>query len=360
MRVLISAGEPSGEQHAAAVIEALRARHHPLDAVGVGGTEMARAGVRLLARTEDLSAMGLVEVVRSVPRHGRLLARLCRELRSGAYDLVILVDYPGFHLRVAAEARRAGVPVLYYIAPQLWAWGAWRVSALRARVTRLAVVLPFEEAFFTRQGISTAFVGHPVLDRPLPDRAEARRMLGLDPEQPVLAVFPGSRGTERRRLEDLFRRTAGLLRHDMPELVVVAARPGGVTTAPDGVPAPLALAAADVGLVKSGTVTLEAALAGLPMVVAYRMHPLTFAVARWAVRVPHVSLVNLVAGREVAPEFLQRAASAERLRRALRALWPPDAPPRRRQLEAFDEIRQRLGPPGASGRVAELALELAA
>jgi lipid-A-disaccharide synthase len=359
---LICAGEPSGERHAAAVVEALRARHAPLDAVGVGGAAMARAGVRLLARIDELSAMGLVEVVRTLPRHRRVLATLRRELRTGTYDLAILVDYPGFHLRVAAEATRAGVPVLYYVAPQMWAWGGWRLRALRSRVQRLAVILPFEESFFADRGIPATFVGHPALEHSFPARADARRHLGLDPERPLLALFPGSRRAERQRLDAVFRRAATLLQRDVPELAqVVADRDVADGAAPAGrVPAALALAAADVGLVKSGTTTLEAALAGLPMVVAYRMHPVTFAVARRAVHVPHVSLVNLVAARDVAPEFLQRRATPERLYRALRELLPADAAARRRQLDAFDDVRRRLGTPGASGRVADLALELAA
>lgn len=365
MRVLVSAGEPSGDAHAAEVVAVLRAAGADVEAVG--GPRMAAAGARLVADITGLGAMGLAEAAATVPAHLRLLWRLAKRLHRGCYDLALLVDYPGFHLRLAGTAANAGVPVLYYIAPQLWAWGQWRVDALRARVRRLAVILPFEERFFVQHGIPATFVGHPLIDRPpAPERLRARSLVGVAPSAPLLALFPGSRPAEIRRLWPVFRDAARDLERAVGKLAVaVATTPGGRYPGAAeivrwrGEPAVLQ-AAADAGLCKSGTTTLEAALAGLPMAIAYRMHPLTFALARRAVRVPHVGLVNLLAGRPVVPELLQRAATPEALGRTLLPLLDPESSEVRDQRHAFTAIREALGPPGAAQRVAQLALELAA
>jgi len=364
VKVLVCAGEPSGDRHAAAVVRALRSRIQTIEVVGVGGAALEREGGRLLAHVEELSAMGLAEAAHTLPRHVRLLRALERELQTGGYDLTILVDYPGFHIRVAARAARCGVPVLYYVAPQLWAWGSWRIERLRRSVQRLAVVLPFEETFFSERGIPTTFVGHPLLDREaLPDRSSARRALGLSDSQPVVAVFPGSRPSEVARMLPVFRATVERLGEATEGLTALVAEQAPQTARgtrwADDVDAPLALAAADVGLIKSGTATLEAALAGLPMVVAYRMHPLTFTMARRLVRVPYVSLVNLVTDEPLVPEFLQRRAEPVGLALALQELLT-DPRARNRQLSAFRGLRTRLGTPGAADRVADLAMELAA
>lgn len=365
MRALVSAGEPSGDRHAADVVELLRAEG--TEVAGVGGPRMAAAGAELLAGLDDLSAMGLAEAVGTLPAHLRLLRCLRRRLSDGHYDVAVLVDYPGFHLRVARAAAAAGVPVLYYIAPQLWAWGHWRLSALRACVQRLAVILPFEAPYFAAHGIPTTFVGHPLCDRPPPpDRDAARRLLHVPGAAPLLGLFPGSRAAEVRRLWPVFRDAARWLRGAVPELaVVVAAAPGArypdaaeVVVWP-GDPAVLH-AAADAALCKAGTTTLEAALAGLPLVIAYRMHPVTYAAARRAVRVPYVGLVNLLAGRSVAPELLQAAATPAALGRSVLPLLDRESAAARAQRLAFAEVRDAMGPPGAARRVAELIGDVAA
>ncbi len=365
MRVLVSAGEPSGDAHAAGVVAHLAAAGAQVE--GVGGPRMAAAGARLVTGIDRLAAVGLAESLHTLPAHLRLLRDLRRRLDEGRYDAAVLVDYPGFHLRVAAAARRAGVPVLYYIAPQLWAWGAWRLPALRSRVRHLAVILPFEEPFFSARRIPATFVGHPLLDRPPPpERTWARRLVGAPRQTPLLALFPGSRASEIGRLWPVFRAAARQLRHAIPELsVAVSAIPG---QRHDGVDefirwegdSSVLLAAADAGLCKSGTTTLEAALAGMPLVVAYRMHPLTFQLARWAVGVRHVSLVNLLVESDVTPELLQGAATPDALARAVLPLLDRDGPQARAQRAAFAAIRTALGSPGAAERVARLARELAA
>ncbi len=367
MRVLISAAEASADGPAATVATALRARLPEVEMEGVGGPALDGAGVSLLARMECLSASGLVETLRHAPTHWRLLRELEHRIRRGRYALVVLVDYPGFHLRVAGRAAAARVPVLYYIAPQLWAWGGWRVAALRQRVRELAVILPFEEAFFARHGIRSRFVGHPLLDRPAPpSRVAARTTLGLPEGAPVVALFPGSRRHEIRCHWPLLREAATLLRRAVPaaELVVAgtadAAYPGAGPVRIWRGETDALLAAADAAVTKAGTTTLEAALAGVPMVIAHRTHPLTFATARRLVRVERVGLVNLLGGGDVAPELLQRGATPAGVVRALLPLLDRDGAAASRQRAAFRRIRSMLGEPGAGDRVAELARGLVA
>lgn len=364
-RVYVSAGEPSGDAHAAAVVRALRARLPGVEIEAFGGPLLAAAGATVLDRMEAFSVVGFVEALAKLPAHFRLLARARRAFRTGRYDLVILVDYPGYHLRAAAAAAAAGIPVLYYIAPQLWAWGAGRVGRLAAAVQRLAVILPFEEAFFRERGVAATFVGHPLVDRPPPpSREEARRILGLAPGRPVLGLFPGSRALEVGRLWPTFRDAAAGVVAAVPEVeVVVAGARGAHYPAPGrvrihtGDPA-IVFAAADAGLCKSGTTTLEAAIADAPMVIAYRLNALSFFIARRLLQVQWVGLVNLVAGREVAPEFLQAAATPRALAEAVLPLLDRDGAAARRQREGLALVRERLGLPGAAERVAGLAAEL--
>ena len=369
--VFVSAGEPSGDQHAAALIAALRRAVPGVTVEGVGGPQLAAAGTTLMARIEDLTVIGFVEVVRKLPAHVRLLRRIERRLRAGGVDLVVLVDYPGFHMRVAAAAHRAGVPVLYYIAPQLWAWGERRVHQMARTVSRLAVILPFEETFFASRGVPTTFVGHPLMDRPpLAAREQVKLDLGLDPSRPVLGLFPGSRRQEVVRLWPAFRDAAEMVRRDRPAVQVVVAATAGAAY-PEGRAGAGGIrvisgrprecfAAADAALCKSGTSTLEAAVAGTPLVVAYRMHPLSYLLARRLVRVPWIGMVNLVAEREVAPEFIQGAVTPAALARAVLPLLDPSSPERAAQVEGLAEVRRRLGDPGAAARAAELARALLA
>ncbi|MDH3458200.1 MAG: lipid-A-disaccharide synthase [Gemmatimonadota bacterium] len=364
-RLFVSAGEPSGDRHAASVVTALRHVIPDLTVDGVGGPRLAESGVELLERSERLSAMGLAEAAGVIPAHWRLLRAVERRVASHRYDAAILVDYPGFHLRLAGALTARGVPVIYYIAPQLWAWGRWRFATLRRCVRHLAVILPFEEALFREHGIPTTFVSHPLLDDPpSPDRDDARRRLGLTSFDRVLALFPGSRPVEQRRHWEPFRDTARRLCRDLPGLRVVVAGPAlELSTANSQFvfhdDARTVLAAADVALCKSGTSTLQAALANVPMVIAYRMHPLTFAVARRLVRVPHVGLVNLLAQRDVAPECLQGQVRPAILGQRIADLFEGEAVAAR-QREEFDGIRRALGTPGAARRVAELTLRYAA
>jgi lipid-A-disaccharide synthase len=364
-RILVSAGEPSGDLHGARVVCGLRDRYPHAVIEAVGGPRMAEAGAVVRYPMEGLAAFGIVEVATKLGAHWRLLKALRQDFRAGRYDLVILIDYPGFHLRVAEAARRAGTKVLYYIAPQLWAWRPERARRLAAAVDRLAVVLPFEQPFFGRLGLRSDYVGHPLVDRgPWPERAAARARLGIRPESRVLGIFPGSRAQEIRRLWVPFRDAAvRLLQEGRCERILVAGTADGAY--PDPGPAEIVredpgtlLAAVDAALAKSGTTTLEAALADTPMVVAYKVHPLTYHLFQRLRTVRWVSLVNLVAEREVVPELLQDQAETPALVEALRPLLDPRDPRTVRQREGLALVRARLGDPGATDRVVALADEL--
>lgn len=366
--ILFVAGEASGDSHAAAVARELVARGAPFTLTGIGGDQMRAAGVSLIEHTERLAVMGFVEVLETIPKHWMLLRDLKRRLRGGNIALVILVDYPDFNFFVAAAAKAAGVPVLYYITPQVWAWRSGRVTTMAETVTKAAVILPFEEALLRKHGIDATFVGHPLMDRiaTLPDRATARATLGLAADARVLALFPGSRRGEVERHLDVFVATAKELQRRVPGLHVVVSAAPQVTIDPARCPFPVVrsasftiLRAADAALCKSGTTTLEAAVAGCPLAVAYRAGPFDYAVAKLLVEISNIGLVNVVAGRKVAPEFVQDALEPLAVARALEPLLNPASDERRTMVEALNAVRASLGQPGAAGRVAAMALDLA-
>ncbi|HEX6535650.1 MAG TPA: lipid-A-disaccharide synthase [Gemmatimonadaceae bacterium] len=366
--VLFVAGETSGDLHAAGVAAELRRRAPERPLAGIGGTRMERAGVSLLEHTDRLAVMGFTEVLKHIPRHWLLLRAVRRRLREGSVGLVILVDYPGFNMKVARAARAAGVPVLYYITPQVWAWGAGRLAEMARTVTHAAVILPFEEALLREHGITATFVGHPLLDRArsLPTREAARAELGLPADAPVLALFPGSRAQEIDRHLDAFVATARELERRVPGLRPVVSVAPGITLDAARCPYPAVHGAsftvwraADAALSKSGTSTLEAAVAACPLVVAYRTGALSYAIARRVVTIPRIGLVNVVAGREVAPELIQDALEPRRAADLLEPLLAHGTPERTAMLAGLADVRARLGEAGAAGRVASLALELA-
>ncbi|HEY2066155.1 MAG TPA: lipid-A-disaccharide synthase [Gemmatimonadaceae bacterium] len=367
--ILFVAGEASGDLHAAGVARALSASGAPYVLTGIGGDEMRAAGVQLIEHAERLAVMGFVEVLKHVPLHWRLLRELKQRIRSGRVALVVLVDYPGFNMKVAAAAEQAGVPVLYYITPQVWAWGAKRLSELARTVTKAAVILPFEEELLRSHGIDATFVGHPLLDRArtLPDRDAARASLGVQAGERLLVLFPGSRAQEIARHLAPFVATATELRRRDPSLKVIVSAAPHVSIRAERCPFPLVhgssfalLRAADAAMCKSGTTTLEAAVALCPLVVAYRTSAITYAAARRLVRIPYIGLVNVVAGREVAPEFVQEALAPERVADALEPLLDPRSPRRAAMVEQLAAVRDMLGEVGAAERVAALATELAA
>ena len=365
--VLVIAGEASGDLHGAGLVHALKRARPDVRFAGMGGPRMREAGVEIIEDAERLAVMGFVEVLTKIPHHYRLLGQLDRRLASGAVGLLVTIDYPGFNMKVAAAARRHGVPVLYYITPQVWAWGAGRLPKLARLITKAATILPFEAALLVRHGIDATFVGHPLLDGAshLPSREEARHVLGLPPDVPVLALFPGSRQQEIHRHIATFVATAQELQRQRPALRVLVSVASTVRLDPAQCPYPMVsnasftvLRASTAVLSKSGTTTLEAAVAACPLIVAYRTSAWTYAIAKRAITIPHIGLVNVVAGREVAPEFVQAAMRPAAMAAALAPLLETDSPARSRMLEGLAEVRSRLGTPGAAERTAAIAAEM--
>ena len=367
--IFLSAGEPSGDLHGATVAAALRERWPDARLLGLAGPRMQAEGVEPIVEFDRLAVMGFVEILKDLPFFARLLSRAGRTLTAEGVDLVLPIDYPGFNLRLTRKARSRGIPVLYYIAPQVWAWHRSRAGKLAEAADRLAVILPFEEEVFREYGGDVRFVGHPLVDRPAPavGREEFCSSLGLDPTRRILALFPGSRAQEVERHLEAFTGAAERVLEARWHVQPVVARSTDVAESAYGaVPFPVTtdgrslLEHAHAALVKSGTTTLETALAGVPMVIAYRTHPLTFRVARRLVDVEHVGLANLVAGRRIAPELLQDEATPEALARALLPLVD-EGPARQTALEGVRDVQEALRPDGtgtAGARVASLAAEI--
>ena len=367
-RILLSAGEPSGDLHGAALARELKRRWPNAELYGFGGNLMRAEGVELWAHSDQMAVMGFVEVARHLPFFLRLLRRTRDHLQQRPPDLVIPIDYPGFNLRLARYAKEVRVPVLYYIAPQVWAWHRSRMRELAQNTDRLAVVLPFEEKLFEEAGATVSFVGHPLLDLPKPTKTREQfcRETNTDPKRQILAILPGSRQQEVRSHGALFAETARRVQANVKNVQpLIAQAPGIPDDAFSGIKVPRVRNSAELlhfakaALTKSGTSTLECALAEVPMVIAYRMNPLTYRIARNVVEVEHIGLVNLIAGKRVAPEFVQNDATPGALTEAVAAIIQ-DGPHRQEKLHAIREVRQKLvgDPRGAAARVADLAAEL--
>jgi lipid-A-disaccharide synthase len=370
-RILISSGEPSGDLYGALLLRELKGLVPPFETFGLGGDHLAAEGSHLIAHVRDLAVVGLLEVLRHLPRLKRILADVLAEVDRNPPDLAVLIDYAGFHLRLARELRRRGIPIVYYVSPQVWAWRRGRLRTIRETVRRMLVLFPFEPKVYEEAGIPVTFVGHPLVDRlrPAEDRAAARADLGLEPDRPLVVLLPGSRRQEIRYNLPPLAAAASRIAAQRPALrFVLAAAPnvdvGWLTSQLDGAPvlvrqgqAAALLAAADLGLVASGTATVEAALVGTPMVVVYRLSPITYTLGKPFVDVPHYAMVNLIAERRLVPEIIQRDFTPERVAsEALRLLDD------RAALDVIREglavVRQRLGDAGASRRAAAAVAEV--
>ena len=335
--------------------------------IGTGGNRMKLQGVDLIAELDELTVMGLVEVLPRLPYFWRLERRIHRLMDGERPDLVVLIDFPGFNMRIARAAHERGCAVLYYIAPKAWAWRRERAHALAETTDRVAVILPFEADFLRDFGVDATYVGHPLLDRPddVKSRATFSTEWGLDPARPLLAMLPGSRTQELGRHIEPFTRIAERVVRARPDVLPVFSRAEAMHAGPfheTGFPAVADTRAllrhASVALVKSGTSTLEAVIEGTPMAVAYRASSLTVRLARRLIQVEHFALPNLVAGELVVPEFLQEQVEPDAVAPVLLELLDTGSATRGRQLEGMARIRTRLGEPGAARRVAALANEL--
>jgi lipid-A-disaccharide synthase len=338
---------------------------------GLGGDRLGAEGGHLLAHVRDLAVVGLLEVLRHLRRLRAIFRSVLEEVEREPPAVAVLVDYAEFNLRLARALRRRGVPVVYYVSPQVWAWRRGRIDAIRRSVSHMLVIFPFEEPLYREAGVPVTFVGHPLVDlaRPAADAAAFLAGQGLDPAQPVLAVLPGSR---RQEVAHNLAPIAGALRllrarraHLQLALAVAPSlEPGLFDRELAGLPVVRVvgqthalLSAASAGIVASGTATVEAALMGLPMVVVYRLSPLTYALGHRLVDVPHVAMANLIAGREVVKELIQRDFRPEAVARETLALLD-DRGRRDRVREGLAEVRTRLGPPGASARAASVVAQM--
>jgi lipid-A-disaccharide synthase len=378
--LLLSAGDASGELHTAPFVEAFRRRVPDARFLGLGGTEMEKAGVELVVHQRELAIGGLVEVLRDAGRIVSAWRRMKRALETSGADLVVLVDSPDFNIPLARRAKKAGIPVLYFISPQVWAWRRRRIGKIARRVDRMAVIFPFEKEVYAKAALQVDFVGHPLVDRLAgialpPSREEMRRSLGLDPGGYLVVMLPGSRRNEVREGLSLHLEAARALHVRDPRVhfaVAVAPsipRPGVERAiAEAGLPSLLSIQvfegrtyelirAADVALAKPGTVTVEISLLGTPMVVAARANPLTAFLVRRVVRLSSVAMPNLIVGAPVVPEFLQEEAQPERIALALAELL--EGPARELQLAQLARVSERLGSGGAAERAAAIAEEMA-
>ncbi len=372
-KIMLVAGEASGDQHAARLVKALQERLPQAEFYGIGGEALARQGMGLACHVEDLAVIGLTEVFHKVPAIWRALRALWRYLRDARPDLVILVDFPDFNFLVLRLAKHFQVPVMYYISPQVWAWRRGRVKTIARLVDRMVVIFPFEEAFYRQHGVAVTYVGHPLLETfpVLPSRPQLRARFGLQAGDLAVALLPGSRAGEISQLLPDMLASAAQLREKLSQcrflLPLAATAPAAlVERLVSDATVPVAIhqgqtyeimAAADLALVASGTATLETALLGTPMVIVYRLSSLTYYIGRLLIRVPHIGMVNLLAEEGLFPELIQHDVTPARITNTImRLIHDPEQ--LARISAGLKRIRYRLGGEGASTRAAAVALDL--
>jgi lipid-A-disaccharide synthase len=371
--ILLSAGEASGDMYAARLAEVLRERAD-VALFGMGGPQMRAAGVETVVDYAEVSVVGITEVVKRLPSLRQAMARLVDAAQRRRPGLAILTDFPGFHLRLARKLSPLGVRNIYYICPQFWAWRPWRASLVRRRFVQALCIFPFEEKFYREAGVAVKFIGHPLVGRVRASmlREEFREAHGLDAGKPIVTILPGSRRGEIGYHGPILGAALAELRKSIPEVqAVVAVAPSveaaeleqffrpedAVRLVADGTYN--ALEAADVAIVSSGTATVEAALLGKPMIVIYKLSPLTARLAKPLVRTNFFSMVNLIAGREVVPELIQDDFTAERVAGEVLAMLsksPESIQKMKEMRRGLAEVTQLLGPPGAVERAADAIL----
>lgn len=370
IRLLLSAGEASGDMYAAQLATALRSRLD-VQLFGMGGPLMQAAGVELITNYEEVAVVGITEILKHLPSLLKAMDRIVTEAEKRQPALAILTDFPGFHLRLARKLKPKGIRNVYYICPQFWAWRPWRVKLIRRRFAKALCIFPFEEEFFSKAGVSTQFIGHPLVGtvRPTKDRRQFCESHVLAPGRPVVTILPGSRRAEIEHHLPVLHEACARIHAKLPvQFVVAAAHPRDAAQLKTGWRHGLkpcvvegetydALAAADAAIVSSGTATVEAALLDAPMVVVYRVSPVTAALAKPLVRTPYFAMVNLIAERKIVPELVQDEFTPERVSaEVLNLLQDPNA--RTKMRTGLAEVRNRLGPPGAVDRAADAIVAL--
>ena len=371
--VMILAGEASGDAHAAEFVEQLKRERPGIEISGMGGRAMMRAGVDVFFDSSVIAVVGLVEVIKHWGDIKRAMAVVRERLEKTRPDLLVLVDYPEFNLKMARRARELGIRVLFYISPQVWAWRPKRIHKIGKLIDHMAVIFRFEQDYYEQVGIPVSFVGHPLVDKvkPATDPAALRERLGLGADDKVIGLFPGSRQSEITRLLPLMLKTARLLRQRDPQtrfLLPVASTldlreierrcaDSGLDIILDGDDIYTTISCCDAIASCSGTVTLEIALLGVPMCIVYRMSPLSYLIMSRLITIPHIGLANIVAGKAVAREFLQGEANAENLCAELTALIE-DRDYRQRVIAGLARVRENLGAGDGSRNMAKLIISL--
>jgi lipid-A-disaccharide synthase len=372
-KVLLVTGEASGDLHGSHLVKHLKRRDPSLRIYGIGGEELRKAGMEILFHAQELSVVGIVEVCARLPQIVKAFQTLKREIVSAPPDLLILIDYPDFNLRIAAVARKHRVPVLYYISPQIWAWRQNRVKKIARLVDQMAVVFPFEAPFYEQHGVPVQFVGHPLMDREVPvmDTQELLQQFAMKSQWPIVGMLPGSRKSEIDRLLPVMLGAAVLIQKEFPEAqFIIPVAPGireedikervkqhglAVTLVKDQLHQ--ALHICHLVLVASGTATLETALMKKPMIIMYRIALLTYLVGRLMIKVPTIGLANIVAGRKIVPELIQEDASPQRIFQEVVLLLKD--PQRMTAMEQeLARVGELLGSAGASERVAAMAYDM--
>ncbi len=374
-KIFIIAGEHSGDMHGAQLAAAIKELAPDTLVRGLGGPLMGNAGVDLLIDTSVHTSMGLTEVLASIPQHIRMLGRTIREIKTWHPDVVVPIDYPDFNLRVAARLDGSGIPVVYYVSPQIWAWRSSRIKKIRKYVKKMLVIFPFEESYYKQRGVEAKFVGHPLLDRLAahPPAADLREKLGVPGDAPLIGILPGSRSAVYARHWPYAWKAARIIAGERPDAHFAVALSGGVERSiaeESRKNAPCenfhfyeqngsdVVASSTVLLAASGTSTVEAAILGTPMVVFYRMSPLSFVLARRMVSVSRIAMCNLIAEKNAVPELIQNDATPEAMAEKILNLLNEKT--RGAQVRELAVVRERLGAPGASSRAAGEILETAA
>ncbi|MBN2354927.1 lipid-A-disaccharide synthase [candidate division KSB1 bacterium] len=370
--IMIIAGEASGDLHGGRLVQALLQQNPDLAIYGVGGDHMAAAGMKLFYHIDQLAYIGFVEVIKHYFFFRRVFRDLLRVLDSQRPDVVVLIDYPGFNLRFARRAKKRGMLTFYYIAPQVWAWGQGRAQKMAKYIDEMAVIFKFEVAFFSRFGIQTTFVGHPLLEslNPPADHTAFFARYGLKSDKPILAILPGSRKQEVTTLMPLLYHTVKILRQRHPDIQIAISKASTISLEflahhHDGlqdikiIESDLhsLLNCATAGMVASGTATLEAAIFRLPFIIVYRVAKLSYLLAKRLIKIPYIGLVNVVAGEPVIKEFLQNNVNPEMLAREMERLLY-DQTERTRIVHKLQHIKTELGEVGASQKTAQLILKL--
>jgi lipid-A-disaccharide synthase len=374
-RVMISCGEASGDLYAAALTRALRASRPGIDVFGFGGDRLQEAGADLIGTYRGLTVTGLVEALRVLPRSWQMLKALEAAAAQRKPDVFVAIDFPDFNFRLLPAMQRLGIPVVYYISPQLWAWRPGRLATIRRYVKKMLVIFPFESAIYENAGVPVEFVGHPLLELTSPSqpRESFLRSVGLAPERPVVALLPGSRPNELSHILPTLVDAVPRIAAGVPGVQCVVARAPALDDrwfAPldrlraAGIPLAVAegvtddvLSSADAAITASGTATVQTALHGCPMVIVYRLSGLTYAIGRAFVKLQTYGMVNLVAGRTIVTELIQDAMTPDAVARETISLLTDRARVDRMRHDLAD-VRSRLGGPGASARAAAAVLAL--